>query len=112
MIEADRVAPETGAPEIVPTPTQSGRGQNVARCPVCRVAIWSDYAVAGGAIKFVRVGTLDQPDLLPPDIQIHTASQQPWVVLPPNARTVEASCDGAVVWPPDSLERLRVLLAR
>ena len=31
------------------------------------------------------MGTLDEPDLLPPDIHIFTASKQPWVVLPGRA---------------------------
>ncbi len=33
-------------------------------------------------VAFVRVGTLEDPDRLPPDIHIFTASKQPWVVLP------------------------------
>jgi hypothetical protein len=32
-------------------------------------------------VRFVRVGTLDEPDRLPPDIHIFTASKQPWVVI-------------------------------
>ena len=39
---------------------------------------------AGNAVRFIRVGTLDEPDRLPPDIHIFTSSKQPWVVLPPN----------------------------
>jgi len=33
-------------------------------------------------MHFVRVGTLDDPAQLPPDIHIFTSSKQPWVVLP------------------------------
>ena len=51
--------------------------------PACRVAVWSHYAGAGAAVAFVRVGTLDEPDHLPPDIHIFTASKQPWVVRSP-----------------------------
>ncbi|MEE8455784.1 MAG: GFA family protein, partial [Limibaculum sp.] len=80
LIEADRVLVLTGAPEAVPTPSASGWGQRIARCPECRVALWSNYAGAGDAVRFVRVGTLDEPDRLPPDIHIYTASKQPWVV--------------------------------
>ena len=81
MIEADRVTLLAGAPELVDTPSESGRGQKIARCPKCRIAVWSHYAGAGPSVCFVRVGTLDQPDHLPPDIHIFTASKQPWVVL-------------------------------
>jgi RimJ/RimL family protein N-acetyltransferase len=41
------------------TPSASGRGQKISRCPRCRIAVWSNYAGAGGAVHFVRVGTLD-----------------------------------------------------
>jgi hypothetical protein len=112
MIEADRVALLKGAPELVPTPSASGRGQKIARCPVCRVALWSNYAGAGDAVRFVRVGTLDDPDALPPDIHIFTASKQPWVVLPPGTPAVEEYYDREKYWPAESLARRRALLAR
>jgi hypothetical protein len=85
MIEADRVLHLKTEPELIDTPSASGKGQRVARCPRCRIAVWSNYAGAGPFIRFVKVGTLDQPDNLPPDIHIFTASKQPWVVLPPAA---------------------------
>src|SRR6185436_17583258 len=61
MIESDRVTNLGEAPELVLTPSESGRGQSIARCPHCRVAVWSHYAGAGPAVAFVRVGTLDEP---------------------------------------------------
>src|SRR5437868_2619555 len=88
MIEADRIELLAGAPELVPTPSASGKGQKIWRCPSCRIAVWSNYAGAGDAIRFVRVGTLDEPDRVPPDIHIFTQSKQPWVVLPPGATAV------------------------
>ena len=57
MIEADRVEVE-GAPVVVQTPSNSGKGQKIARCPTCWIALWSNYASAGDAVRFVRVGTL------------------------------------------------------
>ena len=90
MIESERVELLSGAPELVDTPSASGAGQRIARCPRCRVAVWSHYAGAGDAIRFVRVGTLDEPGRLPPDIHIFTASKQPWVVLPPGTPAVSA----------------------
>ncbi|MCB9949107.1 MAG: GFA family protein [Rhodospirillaceae bacterium] len=110
MIEADRVVLLAGTPDMVPTPTSSGRGQKIWRCPVCRVAVWSNYSGAGDRVHFVRVGTLDDPDLLPPDIHIFTASKQSWVMLPPGVPAVEEYYDRDRYWPADSLERRRVLL--
>jgi hypothetical protein len=110
MIEADRVTQLGVAPDLVDTPTESGSGQRIARCPTCKVAVWSHYPGAGPLIKFVRVGTLDNPDLLPPDIHIFTASRQPWVVLPEGAPAVSAYYDRRSHWPEESLARHRVLL--
>ena len=79
LIEADRVELLAGAPELVPTPSASGKGQRIARCPTCRIALWSHYAGGGLRFRFVRVGTLDDPDRFPPQIHIFTACKQPWV---------------------------------
>src|SRR5262249_33527333 len=79
LIEADRVQMLQGEVEVINTPSNSGKGQKISRCPKCRIAVWSNYAGAGDAIRFIRVGTLDEPDHLPPDIHIYTASKQPSV---------------------------------
>lgn len=110
MIEADRVTELGQSPELVNTPSESGRGQLIARCPRCRVAVWSNYSGAGPAVKFVRVGSLDNPDLLPPDIHIFTASKQPWVVLPEGVPAVPEYYDREHYWPPDSLARRQAIL--
>jgi hypothetical protein len=105
MIEADRVVLLAGAPAMILTPSNSGKGQKIARCPACQVAVWSHYAGAGDAVSFVRVGTLDEPDRLPPDIHIFTASKQPWVVLPPGMPAVPEYYDRNQYWPKESLAR-------
>jgi hypothetical protein len=110
MIEADRVTLTAGEPELVDTPSESGKGQRIARCPKCRVAIWSNYAGAGPYVHFVRVGTLDAPDHLPPDIHIFTASKQPWVVLPPGIPAVVEYYDRNKYWPAEMLARRATLL--
>jgi len=112
MIEADRVTLRSGVPEIVHTPSASGKGQRIARCPSCRIAVWSNYAGAGAQIHFVRVGTLDEPDHLPPDIHIFTSSKQPWVVLRDGALAVPEYYDRRRVWSADSLARREAVLAR
>ena len=110
MIEADRINLIQGAPETVMTPSQSGKGQKFVRCPNCRVALWSHYAGFGDAACFVRVGTLDEPDRLPPDIHIFISSKQPWVVLPPGVPAVEEFYDRKEYWPEESLARRRAML--
>ena len=97
MIEADRVELVSGEPEPVMTPSASGRGQKIWRCPTCRIAVWSNYGGAGDAVRFVRVGSLDEPDRLPPDIHIFTSSKQPWVVLPEGAPAVAEYYDTKIL---------------
>jgi hypothetical protein len=112
MIESDRVTNLGSAPERVSTPTQSGAGQTIARCPNCRIAVWSHYSGAGPIVSFVRVGTLDRPELLSPDIHIFTASKQPWVVLPAGTAAVAEYYDREKYWPQESLARREAFLPR
>jgi len=112
MIEADRVTLLQGELEIVNTPSNSGRGQKISRCAKCRIALWSNYAGAGDAVHFVRVGTLDEPDRLPPDIHIFTSSKQPWLKIPAGTPAVAEYYDRKDHWPSESLERRAALLSR
>lgn len=109
MIEADRVVNLGDEPEVVLTPSNSGNGQRVARCPQCKVAVWSHYAGSGRLTKFVRVGTLDNPDVLPPDVHIFVASKQPWVTLSGSVQSYAEFYDRECVWRQDSLDRFEAL---
>jgi len=111
LVEADRVSVH-GAFDLVHTPSASGRGQRIARCPTCRVALWSHYPGGGDALRFVRVGTLDRPDRFPPDVHIYTASKQPWIALPEGARVFAEFYDPQVEWPAASLARVRAAKER
>jgi hypothetical protein len=110
MIEADRVLHLAAEPVVIDTPSLSGRGQKVARCPTCHVAVWSNYAGAGTLVRFVRVGTLDEPDRMPPDVHIFVASKQPWLTLPAGARAYDEYYERDGVWPADALARRAALL--
>lgn len=112
LIEQQRVEILCGEPEAVATPSNSGKGQRIARCPVCRIALWSNYAGAGDLIRFVRVGTLDNPALLPPDIHIYTSTKLPWVVLPGDKPAMPEFYDLKDHWPEESIERRRTLRGR
>ena len=112
MIETDRVTLLSGEPKRVLTPSNSGTGQMIARCPTCDIAVWSTYDGAGDVVRFVRVGTLDHPSAAPPDIHIFTVSKQPWVVLPFGAAVVEHYYDPIDYWPAESLERRKAYADR
>lgn len=109
MIEADRVELTAGAPESVDTPSASGKGQRIWRCPVCRVAVWSNYSGAGDRVRFVRVGSLDEPQRLPPDIHIFTSTKQPWVALPAGTPAVPEYYNPKEMWPRESQARFAAL---
>ena len=110
MIEANRIVNSGVEPQCIDTPSNSGRGQSIARCPKCQVAVWSHYSGAGPLIRFVRVGTLDEPDHLPPDVHIFTASKQPWIQLPAGVPSVLEYYDRESLWPAESLARRQVLM--
>ena len=109
LIESDRVTTLAGTPQPVMTPTNSGRGQQVWRCPDCKVALWSNYGGAADKLRFVRVGTLDTPGEVVPDIHIFTRSKLPWVRLPEDVHAVEEYYDSAKLWPAESLARRNML---
>ena len=114
LIEADRVHLLKGNVVDVAVPSPSGKSQRISRCPNCQVALWSYYLVLlggiGDAVRFIRVGTLDDPSRIPPDVHIYTSSKQPWVTLSPDALVVEEYYVTEEVWPKESLERRAVLL--
>ena len=110
IIEADRVVLVRGAPEIVETPSESGRGQKITRCPECRIALWSNYSGTGDAVRYVRVGTLDDAHRLSPDVHIYTASKQPWLMLPSDVPAFVEYYDRDTLWPEESLARRRAVL--
>jgi hypothetical protein len=109
LIETDRVAMLSGDPTPVAMSTDSGRPHKIFRCSDCRTAVWSEY---GGlaALRFVRVGTLDDPAALPPDVHIYVRSKLPWVTLPKSTPAFDAYYESAKLWPAASLERRRAIL--
>jgi hypothetical protein len=109
MIEIGNLELLKGRPSPVDTPSESGAGQKILRCPDCWLALWSHYSGAGSKIAFLRVGTLDQPDRFPPDIHIFTASKQPWLDLSGGAPSCEAYYDRSHYWPEESLRRREAL---
>ena len=110
LVESERLHVMEGRPESVLTPSASGKGQNIWRCPTCRVALWSNFAGFGDGVSFVRVGTLDDADRIAPDIHIYTDSKQPWVVIPEGHAAVAEYYRAKEYWPESSRARLRRVL--
>lgn len=110
MIETEFLQVQGAVEEIV-TPSNSGKGQIIARCPACKVALYSHYAGAGRLMAFVRVGTLKDQGACPPDIHIYTSTKLPWLVLDTRLPILPESYDRKVYWPKASLDRRLALLA-
>ena len=107
FIEASEVELLKDAPVQTTLPSLSGKGQVFWRCPDCGVTVWSNYADAGPKFNFVRVGTLDDPSRVPPDIHIYTSTKQPWVVLPEGIPAVPEFYNPADVWSAEGLARAK-----
>ena len=105
MIETNRIEVTKGAPAYVMTPSESGKGQEIVRCPKCEVALWSHYSGAGRKVAFVRAGTLDHPEVAPPDIHIFTSSKQDWLPLSADIPAYEEYYDWRREWPAESQAR-------
>ena len=107
LVESSSISILEGEPESVLTPTNSGKGQTIVRCPQCQVAVWSHYAGFGEKVSFIRVGTLDPVHGIEPGIHIYTSSKLPWVVLPDDVPTSDEYYDAREVWSDDSRARLK-----
>lgn len=114
VIESDHVTHLEAEPDYISMLSASGTGQLIARCPICRIAVWSNYGGSmpsyGPYLRYIRFGTLDQPDYCPPNVHIFTACKQQWVVLPEGIPTFEELYEKNDVWSKESLERSEVLL--
>jgi hypothetical protein len=109
LIETERVVLLRGELKRVDVPTDSGLPHGILRCARCEVALASEY---GGVIKlrFVRVGSLDEPAALTPDVHIYTRSKLAWIALPAGVPAFEGYYDSKTLWPAESLARRRALL--
>ena len=110
LIETDRIELLSGEPEVTELKSGGGGPHDVYRCPACRTAVWSDYGRRPG-MRFVRVGTLDDPTALSPDVHIFTRSKQPWVGLPEDVPSFQVFYKLEELWPAESLQRRRAVVA-
>jgi hypothetical protein len=112
LIETSGIALLGEAPVIIDTPSASGKGQWIARCPHCQVAVWSHYPLAREAAAFVRAGTLDDKQLIAPDVHIFTASKAVWVTLADGKPAFEEFyADRLAIWGREAMDRWEALMA-
>lgn len=105
MIEFTQFEVLHGEPAFVLAPTDSGGKHWVARCPACQTALWNEHGTRRAITRYVRVGTLDEPQRCPPRAHIFIRSKQPWLTLPEGAPAFAGYYDAAKTWPSESLAR-------
>jgi hypothetical protein len=109
IIEATAIKMLRGKLQAVPVP-RAFAPHDIHRCPKCKVALWSDYGHRR-QIRFVRVGTLDDPSAVRPDIHIYTETKVPWLKLPKTIPAFRKYYDLKKVWPRKSQQRLKQAFA-
>lgn len=105
IIETSEIKILRGKLQAVPVRRAFGP-HDIYRCPKCKVAVWSDYGHRP-QIRFVRVGTLDNPSLIQPDIHIYTETKAPWLKLPKTKPAFRKYYSLKEVWPRKSQQRLK-----
>ena len=98
--------------EIKPflVPTGSKKGQIIYRCQTCMTALWSVYNIIGPKFYYIRVGTLEDPNLCPPDVHIFLKRKVSWFQVPKNTQAFQEMYDRNDVWTPSSLKRMQAVL--
>lgn len=107
LIETERIERLSGEAEVTELESGGGGPHDIYRCPDCKAALWSDYGRRPG-LRFVRLGTLDDPTALAPDVHIFTRSKLPWITLPEGVPAFDVFYELEQLWPAESLERRRV----
>ena len=109
IIETDRLEVLSGAPRAI---RFAGTTHEAWFCADCGTYVWSAYDGRFRGCRFVRVGTLDDPDACPPDVQIYTESAQPWVPLSDRLPKYQVGYELDQELSDRSLERLEAANAR
>lgn len=114
LFDARKVNIINGKVDEIKTESPSGKGQNITRCPKCRIALWSNYFMGGikEGIRFIRVGTLDNPDQFPPDVHIFTTTKQPWFKISENTPVFDEFYDYEKMWTRENNDIRKSMLAK
>ncbi|KAH7117555.1 Mss4-like protein [Dendryphion nanum] len=105
-IEADRIItlPNSLAPKLTSLPGRPGIPRATITCAECGTELWGT-GIVSSAIADVRIGTLDLPTLMEPDVHCFVGSKVRWVGIPEGARTMKGDYDMRTMWPKESLRR-------
>ncbi len=110
IIETRAIKLLRGEPVPAPVPRENGP-HDIYRCPECQTALWSRYGRKYD-IRFVRVGTLDEPAALEPDVHIYTRWKLKWLKLPKATPAFRDFYETSKLWSEANLNRLNAALAK
>ena len=105
MIEADRV--ELIGDGDAASGLQDREG--AIHCFACNTLLWGLHPMFGESILFVRAGTLDESERLPPDAHFFIRSKHPWIILPEGVPCFETlpTKDDPPLWSAEAKTRLK-----
>ena len=113
LIESEYVKTLIGAElEVITAPSDRDPGQQILRCAKCYVALRSFYPDHGPFLSFIRVGTLNQPHVVTPDIHLFVRSKVPWISLPDGVLKKEELNNIEEVWAEQSIMRRKAILPK
>jgi hypothetical protein len=70
-------------PELLVVASEATPKGRMWWCPKCATKLYADHYLADENTRYLRVGTLDTGEALPPRAHFFTRSKHPWIVLPP-----------------------------
>jgi len=82
MIETGRVEVNKGEAQKSSLEREGSGDTHAWRCGHCQTLLYADHPMFGDAMRFVRVGTLDEGERLPPQAHFFVRSKHPWVTIP------------------------------
>ena len=106
-IEADRVKTTSSDPPQEITIARIGQSTSPVRgyaCPKCWSILWETSSNPG--VISIKVGSLDMPSIMAPDLHTFIDTKVPWLSLPEDAKTCKGPSGGTEIWPKSSLKRL------
>jgi hypothetical protein len=108
MIESSNFHVDSGELICVHGPTGSGRGQNVYRCAICKVQIFSIFNNSD-VMTFLKTATFDEPERFPPKAHIFTKSKLSWINLDSAIPSFEEYYNKEELLSKDSLARRKAI---
>jgi hypothetical protein len=99
------------APINVAREKKTGLVDRHAICPQCHVELWANNTI-GDAVCDLKVGTLDFPSLMEPDVHCFVESKLDWIRLPEGAKSTPKGFRKEEHWPKSSLKRFELCMQR